>query len=142
MSEIVVGLAGRDHLQLNLQVDAHGLITHAQLRGLGCPELMRLVAQWRPRLTGQLHEIATPEGEGHADLLMRELIWRAQGKWAPPYRDEEICHCRSIATHSVDEAIVAGAHTPQEVSRQTSASTGCGTCRPNVEEMIAYRLRR
>jgi len=63
-----------------------------------------------------------------------------RGEWNPPYTHEEICHCRAVPTREVEKAIIMGAHTPQKVSRWTSASTACGTCRPDVEKMISYFL--
>lgn len=80
-----------------------------------------------------------PEGDSHVDLFLREFILKTRGQWKLPYNEVELCHCRNIATSVVDRAIVNGAHTGVEVSRQTSASTGCGTCRATVEKLIDYR---
>jgi NAD(P)H-nitrite reductase large subunit len=50
-----------------------------------------------------------------------------------------MCHCRVVTTAQVDRAVVAGCHSPREVSRETTASTSCGTCRPDVEAWIRFR---
>ena len=75
-------------------------------------------------------------------LILSEMILKLRGEWNFPYADEELCHCRSIATQTVDQAIIAGAHSPEVVTRQTSASTACGTCRPTVQKIIEYRTRK
>jgi NAD(P)H-nitrite reductase large subunit len=83
-----------------------------------------------------------PQGEDHSSLLLKEMILRLRGEWAFPYSEDEVCHCRSISTHSIDQAVIAGAHSTDKVSRQTSASTACGTCRPEVQKIIDYRLAK
>ncbi|MCB0386481.1 MAG: (2Fe-2S)-binding protein, partial [Bdellovibrionales bacterium] len=89
---------------------------------------------------GNIGQIPLPEGSSTGAMLLREVILKAQGKWQYPYEHEELCHCRVVATSKVDAAILTGAHDPRDVSKQTSASTACGTCRPDVEAIIAYRL--
>ncbi len=81
-----------------------------------------------------------PPGNNHSALLLRELILKIRGEWKFPYPDLELCHCRAIPTQNVDQAILCGAHTPEAVSAITSASTACGTCRPEVQALMAYRL--
>lgn len=137
-----VALKGRDEMELLLNVDDSGEIRLAQLSGIGCPELLRHMAQMRPQLRGRVEDLRVPEGVDHSSLLMRELVARVQGKWKLPYFEEELCHCRAIPTAVVDAAIVSGAHTTKEVSRLTSAGTGCGTCRPDTESIIEYRIKR
>ncbi len=77
----------------------------------------------------------------HEDLLINELILKAKGTWVFPYVDLELCHCRVIQTKIVDEAIISGAQTVEKVSRITSAGTACGTCKPNIEKILKYRLK-
>jgi len=80
-----------------------------------------------------------PEGEGHSALLVRELILKIQGQWQFPFPHSEVCHCRAISTETVDQAILSGAHSPEEVSIITTASTACGTCRPDIISILNYR---
>lgn len=81
-----------------------------------------------------------PQGNGHSELLLRELILKIQGQWKYPYEQQELCHCRAIPTENVDQAILCGAHTTEAVSTITTASTACGTCRPDVLAILQYRL--
>jgi bacterioferritin-associated ferredoxin len=136
---IEAGLPARDHILLS--IDHHeGIIESAKLEGVGCLELLKLFQEWRPKLTGGLESLPLPTGSGHAAILLREVILKAQGKWAFPYSAEELCHCRAVATARVDAAIVSGCHTMERIRATTSASTSCGTCRPDIEAILKYRL--
>ncbi|MBX2986656.1 MAG: (2Fe-2S)-binding protein [Bdellovibrionaceae bacterium] len=127
-------LHGRDLLEATLENGT------CRLRLIGCEALLQQVRALRERHGDDPQSWALPAGSGHTDMLIRELILKRRGEWDFPYKDAEICHCRLVATVIVDQAIVTGAHTPEVVSRWTSASTSCGTCRPDVEKIIAYRL--
>lgn len=137
---VSVSLPGREEINLDLQVSADGQITKSKLTGVGGPKLLDVLETWRPKFSGKLIDIEPPRGADPATILMRELVLRAQGAWQFPFAEEELCHCRAIPTRVVDMAIITGAHTPEEVSRLTSASTACGTCRPDVRAIINYRL--
>jgi len=139
--DIIVDLPGREHIELSMNVDAQGNIQSAKLHGIGGPDLLDLLVSWRPKFTGNVKNIEVPEGSQPAAILLREIILKAKGQWNYPYNEDELCHCRAVPTKIVDMAIVTGAHTPEKVSQQTSSSTGCGTCRPDVESIIEYRLR-
>lgn len=140
---IEVQLSGRDSIQLDLTL-VDGLIADFRLAGIGCPELLKLLTDWRvrlkPCLRGAIWDLPIPEGVSHVDMLLREAILKAQGRWSFPYGEEELCHCRGVATEKVDEAVIGGCHTVAEVSRQTSAGTSCGTCQPDIEAVIRFRL--
>ena len=135
-------IPGREELHLQLKVDDSGQIQEAQLKGIGNSQLLKLLKDYRPKLTGNLNDVPLPEGKETSSMMLRELILKAQGKWDFPFKEEETCHCRVVSTEKVDQAILVGAHTPQQVSEQTSASTACGTCRPDVEAMLDYRLKK
>lgn len=133
-TSITAKLDGRDLLELSRD---GGRVT---LRVIGCDALLQLVKLLKQQHGDDPSKWPEPAGHSHSEMLVRELILKARGEWKPPYEHEELCHCRMIPTEVVDQAIVAGAHAPEIVSRWTSASTACGTCRPDVEKMIAYRL--
>lgn len=139
--DVEVALPLRDRVSLSLEVEG-GQIRSSRLHGVGCTEFLKLLRDWRPKLTGELDAVPLPPGESHAAILLRELILKAQGKWDFPYKEEELCHCRAVLTSVVDAAIVGGCKTSAAVSRETSASTSCGTCRPDVEAILKYRLGR
>ncbi|MCB0351623.1 MAG: (2Fe-2S)-binding protein [Bdellovibrionales bacterium] len=134
--------AGREEASLLLELDYNENITSAQLSGVGDSAFLTLLRSVRPTLKGGLREVPLPEGDSPAALCLREVILRAKGEWDFPYQQEELCHCRAVPTAVVDRAICVGAHTSKKVSEQTSASTACGTCRPDVEAIIAFRLNK
>lgn len=138
--DLRVSLPGRDELRLELQV-VNGEIASAALSGRGCTEFLKLLQAWRPKLSGQLSALEAPAGNSHAEILLREAVLKAKGEWDFPYKDEELCHCRAVATAKVDAAIVAGCRTTREIARETSAGTSCGSCRVDVESIINYRIK-
>jgi bacterioferritin-associated ferredoxin len=138
--EFNVSLPGRETASLLFSLNDDGSVSNARLTGVGGPLFLKLLGEWRPQIKGKLSELPIPKGKSLGEILLRELFLRAKGEWNFPYNEQDVCHCRVIPTAIVDAAIVCGAHTPREVSEQTSASTACGTCRPDVEAMIKYRL--
>ena len=139
--EVLVGRPGRDELTLSLALADGGEIREAKLRAIGCPDLLKLVSDYRSRLKGVLTQVPLPDGQDHAAMLVRECLLRARGEWTPPYTDVELCHCRAVPTAVVDEAIVCGARTVAAVSRKTSAGTSCGTCKTDIEAMLNFRTK-
>ncbi|MFN7728330.1 MAG: (2Fe-2S)-binding protein [Bdellovibrio sp.] len=134
--QIVVEMPGRDRLV------ATPVSLGWTFEVIGCAEITKLVQQLTTQHGADPSAWSLPEGDGHAAMMLRELILRVRGEWAYPYEHLEVCHCRSVATEMVDQAILAGAHTCERVSRRTSASTACGTCRPDVQRILSYRLAR
>lgn len=131
---------GRGEVNLELWVDSQGLIVHSTLSGVGGPELLEILDEWRPKLVGSLHQVEVPKGQKLGQVLLREALLKSCGKWDFPVREEYLCHCRGVKTTAVDLAVITGSHNPTEVAKQTSASTGCGTCQAHIEAVIAYRL--
>lgn len=135
--EKVIELSGRDWIRV--EVDSQtGNVTH--VRVFGCRHLLRLVSELRKQHGERPQNWPLPEGIDHASLLVRKFILVLKDQWKLPVDGDEICHCRQISSVVVEEAIISGAHTPELVSRWTSASTACGTCRPVVGEVIQYLL--
>lgn len=132
--KISVGLEGRDRIVVNTE----GTTPAVQFRG--CTELMGLMQSMRKNFGVDIKHWPVPSGSSHSEILLRELILKLRGEWNYPYKESEVCHCRGVSCYTVDQAIVGGAHNTATVSRQTNASTNCGTCRPDVQKMIDYRL--
>ena len=137
MSETKVHLSipGREELSLDVSSGK------AVLTGVGDLQFLNLLKDYRAQLESGFESVKPPEGKSTGELMLREAILRVQGKWDFPFKEEETCHCRVVSTEKVNQAILVGAHTPREVSEMTSASTACGTCRPDVEAMIDYRIK-
>ncbi len=133
-----VGIIGRDQLTLNYSLE-DGKISAFEVKALGCYEFLKKVETLKTLLNQPLDSLELPPGDKHEDMLVRELILKLKGQWVFPYTDEELCHCRVVPTSIVDQAVLSGAHGVESVSRKTSAGTGCGTCKKDIESVIRYR---
>ena len=49
----------------------------------------------------------------------------------------QICDCNAVSKAQIIQAVLGGARSLQAVSQATHACTGCGSCRPEVEGIIA-----
>lgn len=127
-------LKGRDLLEFDFTQEK------PRVKVIGCTELLSLVRKYQMQFGNHPQSWPIPQGKSHSELLLKEVLLKSRGQWEYPYNHAELCHCRSVATEIVDQAIIAGAHKPEVVSRQTSASTACGTCRPDVQKIIDFRL--
>lgn len=141
--KIRVELEGRDFIEVECDGEdpSHpGPIKNVEI--LGCAEFMDMMQKMRKNFGPDIGKWPLPDATDHSSLLLKEMILRLRGAWAFPYGEDEVCHCRNISTHTIDQAVIAGAHSSEVVTRQTSASTACGTCRPEVQKIIDYRLGR
>jgi bacterioferritin-associated ferredoxin len=109
------------------------------LRVIGCSETLNLVRRCKQSFGNDLTQWPLPTQHDHSSMLLKEALEKRAGTWKFPYPHEELCHCRAVSAEKVNQAILAGAHTPAQVSRLTSASTACGTCRPEVENLLRWR---
>jgi bacterioferritin-associated ferredoxin len=132
----------REWVEFELDVDDHNVVNAVRAKVWGCHRLIEAAKRAEETWIRQKLTELKWSGVSHWDLLVSEALDRIQGRFKIPVEDPETCHCRKIPTSKVDEAIVLGAHTPEKVRAWTSASSGCGTCRPVLETLITYRLKR
>jgi nitrogen fixation protein NifU and related proteins len=53
-----------------------------------------------------------------------------------------ICKCLDITDHEIEDAVLEGRHTYEEVQKKNKCGTGCGACKPKVEKLIEqYKLQ-
>ena len=135
-------LDGREWVEFELALGADGKISQAAWHALGCHQILEVAHKAADSITGSDVAGLIWTGTGHADLMVAEIFARLQNRFELPYKEDELCHCRKVPTARVDQAIVLGAHTPEKVRAWTSASSGCGTCRPDVEKLIEYRVKK
>lgn len=130
---LIVEIAGRDKLEVTS-------IKPFKMKVIGCTQLLQTLNNLKEKHGSDISVWPIPMENDHTSLLIKELILKLNNKWEHPYLHEEVCHCRSVPLETVEQAIFNGAHTPEMVSRWTSASTACGTCRTDVEKILKYRL--
>lgn len=151
---VIVGLLGRDQVRATFSF-TKSMLSDVEFEATGCQRFLQQLDTLRSLIlklpeadrdllqpSAKVTEIfSTLDRQDHSSILIRELVLRLQGKFQLPYTEAELCHCRAVPTEVVDRAIVAGSHTVQAVARVTSAGTSCGTCKPDTELLIEYRLR-
>ena len=133
-NQIVVNISGKDSVQIEKKQGQF----HVQFKA--CHEFTSLMMSFKKNFGPNIVKWPLPQGNSHSEMIIREMILKLQDKWDYPYKEEELCHCRHVATQTVDEAIINGAHSSELASLWTGCSTACGTCKPEVEKMINYRL--
>ena len=131
---------GREKLNLVLNIE-DGIIQDVKMQAKGCLDFLLLSQKMKEKLTGDVGNLLPPSGIDHGSIIWREMISKITGQWNFPFEHEELCHCRKITAERVDRSVVFGAHTVEEVRKRTSANTGCGTCKPDVEAVIENRLK-
>lgn len=110
------------------------------LRASGCSELFQLLEKCLSNYGRDLATWPVPSGVSHAELLLKEVLQKMRGEFHFPYSHEEICHCRAVATHVVDQAIMSGCHSIEALRKTTSANTACGTCHSEIDLVLKFRL--
>lgn len=156
--QVEVLFLGRDRVVAIFEFDASGgtgvggTIRSLSFTGSGCSSFMAALDELKARVMALPDGVRRLQGSpefdrlisashDHVAILLRELVLRARDQFALPYKDAELCHCRAVPTEVVDRAIISGCHSVQSVARMTSAGTSCGTCKPDTESLIAYRLK-
>jgi NAD(P)H-nitrite reductase large subunit len=138
---IVVELKSRDRIELHIESDGT-----EKIQAIACSSCLKLIKE--NLTTGKkVQDWFLPVGNAHSDILIRELILKAKGQWSFPILTEdlstyELCHCRAVSAGRIDQAVIAGAHSMEQIRLATSATTGCGTCWSEVEKIIQYRLQK
>lgn len=74
-------------------------------------------------------------------IFLNIFILKTQNKYDPPYKHEELCHCRLVPAIKVIESICQGNFEVAEISRTTLAGTGCGSCKKDIDDMINYHIK-
>lgn len=154
--KIQITFLGRDRADVTVDFvgpDITSAIRAFAVNASGCSAFLSAIEEFRSKLMALPEakrvlrgssdfDLLVPGGIDHVSVLIREIILRARENFELPYKDAELCHCRAVPTDVVDRAIISGCHTIQSVARMTSAGTSCGTCKPDTESLIAYRLKK
>jgi bacterioferritin-associated ferredoxin len=108
-----------------------------ELKVQGCPALLSEVLKLK-KLSINPADWPYLDRDDHVAQLLNKFILKVQNKWQLPYLHQELCHCRQVPTDVVEELIVLGATTRQEVSQRSRAGTGCGSCQKDIERILNY----
>jgi bacterioferritin-associated ferredoxin len=131
---------GREELELTLE-QTENQVSLQSLRCIGPLVFLRFSQQMKELIKGDITSLSLPEGRAPHILIWREVILKIKGEWQPTMDEaEELCHCRKVSVHKVSRAIIYGAHQVDDLRARTSANTGCGTCLPQIEDLLKQRL--
>lgn len=138
---ISVELKDRDHVTVDFEIIDNKIIDY-KIKAVACTALNKELLLLE-KLKGQnIKDIAYNLGDSHSSILVREILMKLKDEWIYPYSDVELCHCRKISTQDVDQAIISGCHRIEKIREMTWANTGCGTCLPDIQKMIKFRLNQ
>ena len=127
--------------EVTVQVDLkNNEILSSQWMVIGRESLIEAVQKFKPSFQGALNALKVPEGRSLESLLLREIVMKVKDQWGDLPPDPELCHCRKIPQENVERAILLGAHTVEKIRQRTSANTGCGTCLPDIEDLLKKYL--
>lgn len=55
--------------------------------------------------------------------------------------ERQICNCHKVSEGQICEVIAAGASTVEAVAQACRATTGCGSCKPDVERLLSLKAK-
>lgn len=134
-----VNLEGGPLIQVTVDI-ANRTVASSEWFAIGPLSVLETAREWKPRLLGSVDQLPVPVGSTPAELMIKKIVLQIKGRW-PVVDDPELCHCRKIPLETVERAVILGAHTLEKVRQRTSANTGCGTCMPDVERVLALYLK-
>lgn len=128
-------------------------ISSRQIQVMGCQQMMEETTNYLKKFGTDFLSWPYPfssnkNGVNHVELLWTEFLLKAaktldpktQLVWNPPCTSDEVCHCRKVSLAKIEESIFRGSTTVEMIKEKTQASSACGTCRPEVENILQYRL--
>jgi assimilatory nitrate reductase electron transfer subunit len=82
----------------------------------------------------------TPVPVDPAFLLLTPVMPTAAPASSPEHMPDDavVCRCNGVTKGDITQACEAGAHTVEEVARDTRATTGCGSCRDAVCGLVDW----
>lgn len=159
-----VGITGNikcgDEMQFLIQVDKQkGVITDCRWRTYGCASAIASTSVLSEMVKGMKLEDAyritpkdvvknlgsLPEHKIHCSVLgdkaLRAAIddyYRRNGMNEKIKHEEArvICQCMNVTDHEIEEAVLEGARTYQELQERTKLGTVCGQCQEEATELL------
>lgn len=127
--------------EVTLKVDLEGdQIKSTKWEIIGHLDLLKKAKSLSESLSGTVSNLEVPQGRDPASLILKELVMKLKGTWPDEPKDPELCHCRKVSQVDVERAVILGAHDVETLRQRSSANTGCGTCLPDVEDVLKQYL--
>ena len=77
---------------------------------------------------------------GKIELSDKRLQLLRSGQKAKPVLGKLVCSCNNVGSDNIKNSISAGCTAMEDVCNSTGAGTGCGSCRPEVQRILAEAL--
>jgi NAD(P)H-nitrite reductase large subunit len=93
----------------------------------------------------QLFAAGRPVADNRPDILFSTTTAVDPARTREPESmpdDARVCDCNNVSKAQIIEAVLQGARSIGAVCDATRASTGCGSCRPEVEAIVAMACER
>lgn len=136
-----VEIPQRCWIEASFKLDQFNNIQTVDWHAQGSFDLINECQKFFNQVANKNIEVVSVEGMKTSQLLLAMLVDKLKGQHIES-EDIEICHCRKINRSEIMQAILLGAHTADKVKKWTTASSGCGTCRPDVENLIEVCLKK
>ncbi|MCO4294111.1 molybdopterin-dependent oxidoreductase [Solitalea sp. MAHUQ-68] len=93
-------------------------------------------------LIGDKNEFLEYKGliANRTELSEKRLTLLRSGKTAEPVIGKLVCSCNSVGAGNIQQQIKKGCLTLKEICSATGAGTGCGSCRPQVQQILDEEL--
>lgn len=78
--------------------------------------------------------------EDKIELSEKRLTLLRSGKTAEPMIGNLVCSCNQVGAGNLRKLIERGCHSLREICQQTGAGLGCGSCKPEIQQMITNSL--
>jgi ferredoxin-nitrate reductase len=75
------------------------------------------------------------------ELSEKRLALLRSGQSAAPVLGRLVCSCHSVGEENLRLAVANGCTDFGQLCRQTGAGTGCGSCRPEVRDILEKTLK-
>jgi len=95
-------------------------------------------------LVGDKAEFAEFKGliENKLELSEQRLKLLRSGKKGEAMIGKLVCSCNGVGEGNLTRLIEGGCHVLQELCRQTGAGLGCGSCKPEIQQLIRKQVEK
>jgi ferredoxin-nitrate reductase len=74
--------------------------------------------------------------EDRIELSDRRLKLLRSGKTTEPVIGKLVCSCNQVGAENIQKLVETGCHELSEICRQSGAGLGCGSCKPEIQQII------